>query len=475
MNLQLFLTVLRARIGLFAMVLAATVAAAAAVSALMPPAYRATASLLVDVKDEQSLTNALRPLMLPQERMNYMQTQMDVITSHKVANKVVRDLNLADNPARRARFKEDAGGKGAIEDWLSEILLRDLKVETSQSNLINVSYASTDARYAAAVANAFAKAYIDTMLELRVMPTRQAAAWFDEQLKTLRASLENAQAKLTDYQRKRGIVAADERLDVGNSRLAELSTQLVRTQDQTFDWKARADRARELIAQGTPPDRLPDVLASAHIQKLNSELLLGEARLQQLSTQYGPNYPLYQRQASENQALRQRLNTEMSNIVAGLENARRQSAQRESELRRAIEAQRARLLDNKVDRNELGVLTREFETAQRTYDAALQRFVQTQVESRASETNVTLLTPAIVPREPFRPKFALNIALAVVVGTMLALGLVVLGEMTDRRVRLRTDLDHGITAPLLAVLNARPVTARLTGPRSGRQALPSPG
>lgn len=475
MNLELFFSVLRARMAVFVMVLVVTVAAAVVASLLIPEAYRATASLLVDAKDEQSLSNVLRPLMLPQERMNYMQTQMDVITSQRVAQKVVRDLKLAEDPAARAKFVDKAGGVGSIEDWLGDGLLEKLKVETSQSNIVNVSYSSGDPQLAAAIANGFAKAYIETMLELRVVPTRQAAAWFDEQLKTLRASLEAVQAKLTDYHRERGIVTADERHDVENARLGELSSQLVKVQDQTFDWKTRVAEARPLVKPGASPDKLPDVINNPYIQKLNSELLLGEAKLQQMGAEYGANYPAYQRRQSENQALRQRLAAEMRKVVAGMENSLRQSSRREAELKAAIAAQRARLLQDKVNRNELAVLTRDVESAQRSYDAALQRSIVSRVESRASETNVTVLTPAVAPRKPYRPKMALNIALAVVVGSMLGIGIVVLGELLDRRVRLRQDLDHGTDAPVLVVLHARPPAAGLLPGRAAGRALPSPG
>ena len=70
MSLQQFLLALRARFGVFLLVVAATVLAAAAVSLLMPRAYKATVSLLVDARDEQSLSNAQRPLILPQERLS---------------------------------------------------------------------------------------------------------------------------------------------------------------------------------------------------------------------------------------------------------------------------------------------------------------------------------------------------------------------------------------------------------------------
>ncbi|TMG77076.1 MAG: chain length determinant protein EpsF [Betaproteobacteria bacterium] len=475
MNLQQFLLALRARFGVFAVVLAATVLATTAVSLLLPKSYKATASLLVNPnKDEQSLSNVLHPLVLPQERLSYMQTQMDIITSEKVARKVVQDLKLAESPSTRAAFAKE-GGEGSIEDWLAGALIKKLKVETSRSDVIQVSFSSGDPRLSALVANAFAKAYTDTMLELRVEPTREAAAWFEEQLKGLRANLEEAQAKLTDYQRKQGIISADEHYDVENARLGEISSQLVRAQEQAFDLEARERQARDFLKRGASPDKLPDVLSNAYIQKLKGDLVRGEAKLQELSAEYGVNHPQYQRQVSENRSLREKLDVEMKAVVAGMENSKQQSRQREAELRRALAAQRARLLEIKGDRNDLTVLTRNAETAQRTYEAAMQRSVVSRVESRASQGTVAVLNAALAPREPAYPKVALNIALSVLVGTTLGIGLVILMEMFDRRVRSFRDLE--LDVPLLAVLNTwQPARGRLLGrPGGARQALPNPG
>ena len=144
-------------------------------------------------------------------------------------------------------------------------------------------------------------------------------------------------------------------------------------------------------------------------------------------------------------------------------------------LKRTMELQRTQLLQDKTKRNDLAVLTRDVESAQRTYDAALQRSIATRVESRASETNVSLLAAATAPSRPYRPRIALNLALATIVGTMLGIGVVILGEMTNRRVRLREDLDLSPEAPLLVVLNARHRGVRqLPGARPPR-ALPTPG
>src|SRR5262249_44246430 len=147
--------------------------------------------------------------------------------------------NLAEKTGVRANFEKAAAGKGSIEDWLAENLLTRIKVDTSQSSIIRVTFSSDDPRFAAQIADGFAKAYVDTLLELRVEPTRQAAAWYDEQLKSLRANLEDAQAKLSTYLKQKGIVSADERYDVDSTRLGALSDQVVKAQEQTFQWSAR--------------------------------------------------------------------------------------------------------------------------------------------------------------------------------------------------------------------------------------------
>ena len=472
MDLQTFLRALRARFATFFLVFAATVFAAVAVSALLPKKYTATASVLLDSKLEQSLNNALPPLVLQGERMSYLQTQTDIIASKRVAHRVVHDLGLAGDLKLRAAFEKSARG-GTLDEWLVEGLRTGLQVRTSHSSLFEIVYTARDPELAARVANAFAKAYNDTLLELRVQPTRDAAAWFDEQLESLRASLRNAQARLTAYYRQRGIVSDDERFDVENTRLGDLSAQLTGAQDQTLQWQSREQQAREYLGQRGAADALPQVLDNGFIQKLKADLLAGEAKLKELATRYGPNHPHYRAQVSENETLRQELDAEMNKVLGGLQNATRQNRQRESQLRAAVAAQRARVLALKEDRNELTVLKRNVESAERAYDTAMQRYVVSQVDSRANQTNVTLLNSAVAPRKPSSPKIALNAGLAVIVGTLLGLALVMLLELMDRRVRSREDLERQSAVPVMGVLSAwRPLGVRLGRLGGPRRALP---
>src|SRR5919197_1093974 len=263
MDLNQYLLALKARRKAFMTVLAATI--------------------LIDARDEQTMA----PLhMSPRERSGYIFTQVDLITSGKVASRVVRDLKLAQQPGMREDWERDTGGVGSIEEWIAANLLEKLKVDTGASNILIVKYSSGDPKKAADVVNAFAKAYLDYALELRVEPSREAATWFDEQVKALRTDVTNAQAKLTAYQKQKGISGADERMDVEYTRLAELNAELGRQKSATMDSETRYKQAQDLIKDGVSLEAFPEVLANTYIITVKSALQAAEARLHEQSEVY---------------------------------------------------------------------------------------------------------------------------------------------------------------------------------------------
>jgi chain length determinant protein EpsF len=464
MNVQQFLLALRGRFWVFITLLGTTLAAAVVVTLLMPKTYDATVSVLVDNRDAQSLTASAQPV---REQTGYMQTQIDVIRSERVARKVSEDLKLGEDPAAKRAFAA-SGAHGSIDDWIGGGLLTHLKVDMSQSSVILITYAASDPKFAAKVANAFAQAYMEVTLNLRVEPTKQAAAWFDDQLKSLRKDFEQAQARLAAFQHEHGIIASDEKVDVENARLAELSTQALAAQNATYDADSKARQSH-----GTATDSLPEVLASPLIQTLKAQVLTGEAKLHELSTRLGPNHPEYIQQKSEVDALRARLGAEMHKVVASVESSARQNRMHVADLQAALAAQRAKVVALRDARDQSTVLMRDVDTAQKAYEAALQRYLVNKVESGARQTNVTVLNEAVEPARPSKPKPTLNIALGLIVGLMLGLGAVFLLELVDRRVRSNADLEGALDAPLLGSLQPwQP--SRLLGGTDSPRALPGP-
>ncbi len=438
MNFTQFLLVLNARKWIILGVLMLTVGVTAGVSLWLPREYTASATLIVDSKSKDPFTGQLMPAqMFP----GYMATQVDVIKSPQVAAKVVKGLKLADSPGTREQFQEAGEGQPSIELWLADVLLKKLDVEPSrESSIFRVSFTGTNPEFSAIIANAFAKAYIETNLDLRVAPAKQSAAWFDQQINQLRDDLDQAQQKLTAYQREKGLVESDERLDVETRRMAELSAQMIAAQSASYD---ASSRTRDSAS-------LPEVINNPVVQNLKAQVAQGEGKLAELSNRVGANHPDFIRLKAEVDSYKARLANELGTATRGVGATAGAARQRFGELTAAFERQKTRVLGLKQEREEASRLARDVENAQRVYDSALQRYGQTRMEAQSTQTDIAVLTPAVPPTEPSKPRVFLNILLSVFLGSLLGVGTGFLVELLDRRVRSGQDIVAGLDIPVLA-------------------------
>ncbi|HQS99158.1 MAG: chain length determinant protein EpsF [Hydrogenophilales bacterium 16-64-46] len=438
MNFTQFLLVLNARKWLILGVLAVTVAVTVVVSLLLPKQYTATTTLIIDSKSKDPFTGQLLPSqMFP----GYMATQTDVLTSTQVALKVVKDLKLTTSPGVQEQFQDATEGKGTVEQWLAGVLLKQLEVEPSrESSVIGVSFSGVDPGFSAAIANAFAKAYIETSLELRLTPARQTAEWFDQQIVQLRTKVDEAQQRLTAYQRENGIVESDERLDVETRRLSELAAQMISAQSLSYDASSRTGQSANL----------PEVNNSPVVQNLKVQIAQGEGQLAELAKRVGANHPEYQRMQAEVASYKSKLAIELSTAKRGVGATAGAALQRVRDLTAAFDRQKAKVLALKQQREEATLLARDLENAQRVYDSALQRYGQSRMEAQSTQTDIAVLNPAVAPLEPSSPNLLLNIILAVFLGSLLGVGVGFLVELLDRRVRSGQDIAMALEIPVLA-------------------------
>jgi chain length determinant protein EpsF len=441
---------------------------ALAISYGFSPRYRAEATMVIDYKRLDPVSNLLMPSMMMAEDMG---TQLEIIKSHRTALRVVRDLQLSSNPEAKRQFMEEAGGVGSMEDWLADLILANLDVKPGkQSTTIDIRYTSPNPNFAAIMANAFARAYTDTNLELRVAPAKETAAWYDQQIRTLRGNVSTAQARLSAYQREKGFSALDERSDVESSKLAELSAQLVSAQAAASDAASRLKQLNDFVSRGADPANLPDILANSLVQSMKAQLAQSEARLEMISSQLGSNHPDVQKLRADIQTQRQKIREEIKNVAAGIANSERIAERRVGEVRQAAGAQKERMLTLSKGRDELAVLIRDAESAQKALDAANSRLTQETLQSQANQTNVIMLSPAIPPLGPRFPRLILNIPLGVVIGLVLGVNLALLREFIDRRINLEEDLLEIANVPVLGWLDGgwRRRTGLIALPRKWR-------
>jgi chain length determinant protein EpsF len=442
MTLRQFFLVLLARWKLALGVFSGVVLATIIISLMMPKMYTASASVVVDTKADP-LTLAAYAM---QNSSAYIATQVDIISSERVAERVVKFLKLDKSPDYLAAWKDSTGGKGDITNWIGLMLKKTVVVTPSRdSSVIDISMTWSDPKTAAILANAYAQAYIDTNIELKVDPAKQYATWFDERSRALRADLEAKQKRLSDYQTETGIVAStDGRLDIENARLAELSSQLLTIQALRQDSQSRQRQA------GGDSDSMSEVLQSPYIAGLKADLSKAEAKLQDIGTNVGKNHPDYKNAAAEVASLRARLESETARIMASFSSTTQVNLRRENEIRAALEAQKKRMLDLTHERDQVTVLQNDVATAQRNLDAVTQRLAQSSLESQTQQTNIYLLTTAVEPMKKSSPRYFLNLLVGLFLGGILGVSAAVFRELTDKRVREDHDLLQATGVPLFA-------------------------
>ena len=446
MTLQQFLLILRARSRLVLYTLVATVAVVLVVSLLMPKQYTASAAVVVDVKSPDPIGGLILPGMISP---SYMATQVDIITSDRVAQRVVRLLRLDESAESKEKWQDATDGKGDMAAWLASALQKNLDVKPSrESNVINISYSAKEPALAAAIANAFAQAYIDVNLEIKVEPARQNAAWFEAQTKLVRDKLETAQRAYTNQQQQTGIVDSEKSLDFETAKLNELSTQLTVVQGETSDSHSK-------IRPAGGSDTLTEVIQSPLITTLKTDVAHLESKLQESNVNLGKNHPQTQRTESELASLKSRLAGETQKIVSSVNTSYEVGKQKEKDLLEAIETQKARVLDLNKRGDEISVLKRDVESAKTAFENVSLRAAQTRLESLSVQTNAVILNPAFEPTDHSRPKIKLNLLIAIFLGTLLGTGLALLLELANRRVRSAEDLAEVTGLPVLASISSK--------------------
>jgi polysaccharide biosynthesis transport protein len=445
MTLDQFLRIIRARWKLSLSILLLSVITTVCASLVFPKKYAAVAKVLIDgrpdpVSGNQMSANATNMTMLT--------TQIDIIQSERVARQVVTALKIGDDPTLRSDWVKSTKERGDYTAWVADVVGKGLKVSLSsrESNVIEIQYEGSDPEFAATLANAFAQAYIDTTIQVKVNPARQYNDFFEERARLAREKLDAAQQKLAAAQKERGILATEERMDIEMVRLADLSQQVMALRAMKTEADTRTSESRKNL------DGAIDVMSNSTVSGLKSEIAKTESTLQQLLARYGDQYPTVVEVRASLESLRSQLRRETARVSTSLGMNSSMSGTRESVADKAYNAQREKLMKLKEARSELSVLEREVENAQRMYEAIMTRMGQTTLESASAQSPVSILSSAVEPASASSPKLLLNTVISIVLGSLVAIIAALLLEMFDRRVRSGDDLAELLETPLIGRL-----------------------
>jgi len=420
------------------------------------PVYVATAKIEIDRENPNVLPfQGADSYDLMMEDENYIETQAKILTSETLALQTVRNSGVPTNPdfaSENGPSEAIATGSLANQKRPPEIsaFLGSLGVKRiPNSNLMEVSFESTDPQLAARMVNAHLENYIEQNYRSKYEATTQASRWLAGQLDELKVKVERSENARIEYERQNQIWTVDDKQTMTTQRLGDLNKELTDAQSDRIKKQALYEFAKSGELEAVP--QLRDNTVLQELQKKRSDL---SVQYTEAVNQYGPSFPKVLRIQAEIKDVDEQINRQSKSVVVELENDYRAALQLEELRTKALDQQKAdtNLMSEKMV--QYNILRREAEANKALYEGLLTKLKEAGISAGLRSSNIHIVDPAMIPSYPARPAKARNIALAFLVGLIGGIGLALLREYLDNTVKTPDDVETLARLPSLAVVPA---------------------
>jgi polysaccharide biosynthesis transport protein len=452
---------------------------------LLRPTYRATTVLQIE-RAPARIVEFSRGGDVDQEQASVdeflgLKTQYELLRSRSLAERVIDDLQLDHSrPAAKLSSNESAApvttaaasapapdgfvgriisgyrklSTPAISD--PEVLGREavvgaflgaLAVEPVQSSrLVRLSVDNADPKLAAKIANATAQTFVSLGQERRIESSSYAKTFLEDQIKQMKAKLEDSERKLNQYSQQKQILTLDEKTSVLNQTYIDYAAALARAEQERI----------KLEAQFAEVKRNPEVARLAMDNKTGMAIRESKAKLevdyQQNLRIYKPDYPKMQQLRAQISELDSQIKGELEKMADVLKGQLDAAIGQEKQLRERLEGTRKQVLVTQDSSIDFNLLKREVDTNRQLYDGLLQRLKQVGISSNLTTNNVSVVDAANPPLFPYKPNLQSNLLAGLGVGLFLGLCLVFLLEYMDDSIKFPDAVERVLGVPLMGVI-----------------------
>jgi polysaccharide biosynthesis transport protein len=406
-------------------------------------------------------------------------SQVEILKSENIALSVIKDLHLTDDP----EFVGSSGGLiGAVfglissvtnlfgpDEPSSELALTRKALQHFEAALrikrvgltyvIDIDYESLSPDHAAQIANAIADAYVVDALESKYQSTKRAAVWLQERLKELRGQATAADRAEVDFKAKNNIVDTGGRL-LNEQQLAELNSALVLARAQTAEAKARTDRVQQILQKENQNSRFEDtatVTDTLHddvITRLRQQYLDISARESDWSTRYGHDHLAAVNLRNQMAEIRKSIDDELRRIAETYKSDYEIAKSREDAVQKGLND----IISQSNDTNQAQITLRELDSTAQSYRAMADNFLQQYMMSVQQQsfpiTESRLITQATPPSKKSHPRTLLVLAIATAGGMILAFGIGMIRDFSDRVFRTSQQVEDDLQADCIAIVPA---------------------
>jgi succinoglycan biosynthesis transport protein ExoP len=426
------------------------IAAAVLITLLTPLKYQSTASIELN-PPEVEIMNGEGDKGGRQSSgtsdANFIGTQLGLLGSRALAERVAQDLNLASDPL--------VVGKGTNRAVNTEIATGVVQSGTRVklqplSKLVNITFIARDPQLAARVVNGITDAYVATNLERRYQSSSYARDFLQRQIANTRRDLERSERQLTAYAQQQRLISTgsteggDTTNSLTGSTLVALNGALATTQAKRI---AAEQRYREAALGGATTE------GSANASSLRGQIAALNAEYQQKLQTFRPDYP-------EMVALNARIAALRASVVSETRTANTdrlgtlrqeyQAAQgEENRLRAQVASLSTSVLDQRGRRIQYTILQRDVDTNRTLYDALLQRYKEIGVAGGIGTAVASVVDRGLVPGGAFSPNLYLNIMIGAVLGFIVGMLTAIALEFINDTIKTPDDVRDKLQLPFL--------------------------
>jgi capsular exopolysaccharide synthesis family protein len=406
----------------------ACVTATLIVSARLTPIYESTVTVDIDRQIPSAIIGqdaARAPL---NDADQFLATQVKLIQSDSVLRPVAQQYHLLDlekessdaTPEKSSEAEEDA-----------PILLKKLKVTRPPNTyLLLISYRSPQPRLAAGVANAVARSYVEHTYNIRFQSSASLADFMEKQLEELKAKMEHSSAALAQFERELNVINPEEKTSILSARLLQLNTEYTNAQTDRVRkesaWKSVQSGSLEAAQVSTQGDNL---------KTLSAKLDEARQKFADTKTHYGPNHPEYRKAAVQVEEIERQLQESSKNAAQRVEVEYHESMNRESMLQKAVSETKAEFDRLNARSFDYQNLKREADADKSLYEELVRKIKEAGINAGFQNSSIRIADPARAAVRPVFPNLKLNVLLAFLFSTLVAVGFAVLTDLLDSSVR----------------------------------------
>jgi capsular exopolysaccharide synthesis family protein len=421
-------------------------------TALTTPIYRASGKLLVrETAPSLNTVDTQNPLvdLLALAQPEGVETQIEVLQS--------------------APFVERVMQKAGVPSWEERRppVLHARRVR--ETNVIDVSVESPDAKMAARVANTMLSEYLEYTGENSLKEIRAAKRFVQGERQRAEGALAAAEGALLRFRKRNRVAQLTAEQESRTRELVDLETGFRQNANAITRVTAQLAEVNTQLAAEPKVERLPSGRINPRLDTLEGKLEELETQRAALLEEYRAHTPQVAVVDAQIARLRLRLEKEPEERVTDLTSAnpargelvaRRKEMERE---RRSLYAERdalsAQLASKRERMNQLGPweielaqLTRARETAEKSFLLLDEKLQDLSIRENARRSTARIIEPADLPSAPVRPRKAVNFVLAAAIGLVLGLCVAFLQEYLDDRVTSPDEVERTLALPVLGYI-----------------------